>query len=175
MAEGIASDAVGDYAALYGIVTQVSRSSTTSSFDVNLAAAGGAANGTPITVATISGLAAPDEAAIAMNAAGDFVVTWETSTGANSVIMAQIYNSAGTPVGSAMQVSTASGAIEPKIAMDATGDFMVGWFQPDGNSYDVDVRSYNSSGTALSAAVTVATDTSSKPGSETTPLALFGG
>lgn len=68
---------------------------------------------------------------VAMNANGDFVVTWESRTqdGSGWGIFAQRYNEKGEPVGSEFQVnsSTADDQTSPAIAMDDVGNFVIAW------------------------------------------------
>ncbi|HET7675490.1 MAG TPA: Ig-like domain-containing protein [Gammaproteobacteria bacterium] len=64
------------------------------------------------------------DAAVAIDAAGDFVVVWVDSSG----ISAQRYQADGTPEGSEFQINTSTGGvISPSVAMDAGGDFVVAW------------------------------------------------
>ncbi len=96
--------------------------------------------------------------AVAMDAAGDFVVAWESFDQAGSVsdfdIYAQRYGSDGAPLGSAFLVNTyTSGNQEyPAVAMDAAGDFVVAWdsYGQVANNYsDVYAQRYSASGAAL--------------------------
>jgi len=73
--------------------------------------------------------------AVAMDATGDFVVTW-TSQGQNgddysTGAYAQRYNSSGTREGSAFLVSTSTmeSSAEAVVAMDAAGGFVIAWTQ----------------------------------------------
>jgi len=71
---------------------------------------------------------------VAMDADGDFVVVW-TSYGSGGTdmsfgsIQGQSYNAAGSAVGSEFQVNTytTTGQNDPKVALDADGDFVVVW------------------------------------------------
>ena len=69
---------------------------------------------------------------VAMDAAGDFVVTWASygSEDGNAFgIFAQRYNSAGIAQGTEFQVNTytTDRQFEPSVAMDAAGDFVITW------------------------------------------------
>ncbi|MFO1430156.1 MAG: hypothetical protein U1F76_08460 [Candidatus Competibacteraceae bacterium] len=70
--------------------------------------------------------------AVAMDAAGDFVVAWQSQgqDGSGWGIYAQRYNAAGVPQGSEFPVNTytTNDQKSPAVAMDATtGDFVVVW------------------------------------------------
>jgi large repetitive protein len=70
-------------------------------------------------------------AAVAMDADGDFVVTWDSNNqdGSHWGIFARRFSSAGSPQGSEFLVNsyTTSGQQLSAIAMDAEGDFVVAW------------------------------------------------
>jgi hypothetical protein len=102
--------------------------------------------------------------AVAMDTAGDFVITWSSNQGGVSYnIYAQRYNSSGATVGSEFQVNTDvrenpdNQDLQPSVAMDPAGDFTIAW---EGNVgeytgayatygvYGTFARRYNSSGTA---------------------------
>ncbi|MFP4435661.1 MAG: hypothetical protein ACLFVO_00120 [Chloroflexaceae bacterium] len=64
---------------------------------------------------------------VAMDADGDFVVTWDE---AKEQIQARAYNAQGNPVNNPETVATATGTDQVShtaVAMDADGDFMVTW------------------------------------------------
>jgi len=69
--------------------------------------------------------------AVALDAEGDFVVTWGSNLqdGSGYGIFAQRYDGAGAAQGLEVQVSsfTASNQARPTVAMDADGDFVVAW------------------------------------------------
>ena len=119
-------------------------------------AQGIAAAGNPIELT--SGLSGPTTSAVAMDAAGGFVVAWVQPSGTTSNIMAQLFNSSrASAVGSPIQVNASSEVGAPAVAMDAAGDFLVAWNQYNAtpNSNSVDVRSYAASGAALTGAVPI--------------------
>lgn len=100
-------------------------------------------------------LAHQQHASVAMNAAGGFVVVWESSIqGLNdfSSIYAQRYDAAGAAVGGEIQVNSTEGEDHqfPKVAMNATGQFVVVWesIDQDGNLHVYD-RRFDATGTAL--------------------------
>jgi hypothetical protein len=83
-----------------------------------------------------------DSPTIAMDADGDFVVTWRSlgSDGSDPIgssIQAQRFNASGVPQGNQIQVNsyTSSSQSHPAVSMDLDGDFVVAW------------QSYGSSGT----------------------------
>ena len=81
--------------------------------------------GGPIHVASspaTMGSAIPSQA-VAMDAAGAFVISWVGQTGVN----AQRYNALGVQQGSTSKISTTS-ADGAAVAVDAAGDFVVTWY-----------------------------------------------
>ncbi len=69
---------------------------------------------------------------MAVDSAGDFVVAWTDSSGADGSsygVFAQRYNASGTPAGSEFQVNTytAGNQTLPSAAMDSAGDLVVVW------------------------------------------------
>lgn len=95
------------------------------------------------------------ESAIATDASGDYVVTWQSSRqdGSNYGVYAQRYNSAGVAKGGEFRVNSTTTGFqgEPAIAMDSAGDFVIAWFSStqDAGTGGVYAQRYNSNGTAL--------------------------
>ncbi len=93
---------------------------------------------------------------IAMDSAGDFVVSWNSygEDGSNDGVYAQRYNSGGVPQGSEFQVNTytAGSQAASAVAMDAAGDFVI-VFQSgsnqDGSGTGIYARGYNPDGTPM--------------------------
>jgi hypothetical protein len=93
---------------------------------------------------------------VAMDPAGDFVIGWQGGITAGSFqtqsIFAQRYNSAGAAQGGEFRVNTITTAnqVDPQVAMDAAGDFVVAWsrFINVGGHYQSYARRYNSAGVA---------------------------
>ncbi len=89
---------------------------------------------------------------VAMDADGDFVVTWTSlgQDGSGYGVYGRRYNAAGLPQGGEFQVNTttASDQLFSTVAMDADGDFVVTWssFGQDGSGYGVYGRHYNAAG-----------------------------
>lgn len=86
---------------------------------------------------------------IALDAAGDFVVTWMSyaQDGSGYGIYAQRYTSTGTADGSEFKVNTytTNFQIFPTIGMNAAGDFVVAWssYFQDTSRYGVFAQRYN--------------------------------
>jgi len=75
--------------------------------------------------------------AVAMDAYGDYVITWSSNgqDGGGWGVYAQRYDSNGVPLGGEFPVNTttAGDQMYPAVAMDAAGDFVITW---SGNRYD---------------------------------------
>ena len=103
--------------------------------------------------------------AVAMDADGDFVVTWQSfgQDGAGEGIYAQRYNAAGLALGGEFRVNTtiANNQLLAAVAMDADGDFVIAWHssQQDGSQNGVYAQRYNAAGVALGAEFLVNTHT----------------
>src|SRR5262249_44211089 len=66
---------------------------------------------------------------VAMDAAGDFVITWSDNEGYSYGVRAQWYNATGLPVGGETQVNTylPDDQIWSSVAMDSVGDAVITW------------------------------------------------
>lgn len=69
---------------------------------------------------------------VAMDASGNFVVTWTSGTTSTPfTVFAQPYNASGSPIGGRLTVGTNPAAASinpsPSVAMDANGDFVLAW------------------------------------------------
>jgi hypothetical protein len=73
-----------------------------------------------------SGAAYPSAA---MDAGGDFAIAWQDSDGSGSGIYARRFAASGSALGGQFRVNTASAGDQTfaRVAMDAAGDFIVGW------------------------------------------------
>ena len=82
---------------------------------------------------------APTTIDVAMDAAGDFVITWSSygQDGSGWGVYAQRYNAAGVAQGGEFRVNTTTTGDQanPAVAMTPVGAFVVTWDSPDG-SYD---------------------------------------
>lgn len=144
----VATDAAGDYIVV---------SSATSTNGPNLGVhaqlfnKNGVAQGTEFLVTSDTSAAM---AQVAMDAAGDFVITWASSSG----VFAQRYNSVAVAQGGPITVNGTSGPFaDPRIAMDAVGDFIVTWQHGDSifDGVDVFARRFDAAGNAMGAQVEV--------------------
>jgi Ca2+-binding RTX toxin-like protein len=96
--------------------------------------------------------------AVAVSATGAFYVTWASQDiDGNSVIMMRRFAADGTPAGNESQVSAGTVMpleIDPDIACDNAGNFVITWTRVGVDTGDNDVmyRGYNSAGSALYAA-----------------------
>src|SRR5207248_5028048 len=90
----------------------------------------------------------PYQPAVALDAAGDFVVAWESEDQVgNSVgVFAQRYGAAGATVGGEFRVNTytTNAQYEAAVASDAVGDFVVAWqsIGQDGSNFGVYAQHY---------------------------------
>jgi hypothetical protein len=89
---------------------------------------------------------------VAMDAAGDFIVTWldDNQDGSSSGIFAQSYNASGVPQGSEFRVNTFTTGSQqfPSVAMDAAGNFIVAWQSiQDGSGFGIYAQLYGRSNT----------------------------
>ena len=65
---------------------------------------------------------------IAMDSAGDFVIAWQDGgTTQTAGVYAQRYNSSGVAQGGNTAISTVSGASDPSVAMEPTGQYVIAW------------------------------------------------
>jgi len=115
-----------------------------------------AADGTPIgdnfKVNDDSGSAEQWSPAVAMDAAGNFVVVWQDERNDDWDIYAQRYAADGTPIGSNFKVNDDQGSARqwvPAVAMDAVGNFVVVWEDERNGDWDIYGQRYSSDGTPL--------------------------
>src|SRR5262245_42517035 len=106
---------------------------------------------------------------VAMDAVGDFVVVWQdNNNNPTGGIWARRYNSASTPQGDAFRVpvSTSNTLVQlnPAVAMDAAGNFVVVWdsFGQDGDLNGIYARRYSAAGQALTSEFPINTYTTSR-------------
>ena len=108
-------------------------------------------------------------ARVASDAAGDFVVAWQGTSGANlDEIYDQRFTATGTRVGSQTVVNTtvAGNQADPDIAVTPAGSFIVSWDTNSITTTEIDFQQYDSSGVANGpqmVASTPGTSTQSNP------------
>ncbi|MEM6697702.1 MAG: T9SS type A sorting domain-containing protein [Bacteroidota bacterium] len=95
-----------------------------------------------------------EDASVAMDADGNFVVVWESyqQDGSSRGIYGQRYNSDGTENGGEFRVNTFTFSVQdnPSVAMDADGDFVVVWESfRYGYTDDVYAQRYQKTGTPV--------------------------
>ncbi|MBI3462165.1 MAG: hypothetical protein HY000_03765, partial [Planctomycetes bacterium] len=86
-----------------------------------------------------------ENAAVAMHDDGGFIVTWTSVFEFPGAIYAQAYDAAGMPLGDELAVTpvspTAKG--DPRVAINADGEFVVAWYGSEANSLGVYARFYD--------------------------------
>jgi len=101
---------------------------------------------------------------VAADAAGNFVVVWESygQDGSGSGVFGQRYDSTGTPQGAEFQVNTYTPGSQalPAVAADGTGNFVVAWTSgyptnQDGSSFGIFGQRYDSTGAPVPGRVPV--------------------
>jgi hypothetical protein len=114
---------------------------------------------------------------VAMDADGDYVVVWQSfgQDGNNYGIYAQRYTAVGNAIGGEFRVNTytTGSQIQPSIAMDADGDFVIAWQSSgqDGNDSGIYAQRYNAVGVAQGSEFRVNTYTT---GSQRNPTVALG-
>ena len=163
-AQSVAMDAGGDFAVVYGALTSRG-GSTTKTWKVQRYDASATPAGKPISTASPS--LVNGQAAISMDAAGDFVVTWDDANSNGQFIYAQRYSSSGKAVGRAIQVnqdSSGPSQWQSNSGMDASGDFVVVWEQKTATGGDVLwTRGFLADGTPRGPQVVAATGVAEEP------------
>jgi hypothetical protein len=126
--------------------------------------ADGTANGSEFRVNTTT---AGDQmySSVAMNAAGDFVITWSSNgqDGDGWGVYAQRYSADGTASGSEFRVNTTTAGDQTyaSVAMNASGEFVIAWSSngQDGDGWGIYAQRYNADGTASGSEFRVNTTT----------------
>jgi hypothetical protein len=105
-------------------------------------------------------------ASVASAPDGAFVVVWQDYVldGSNNGIFGRRYDAGGNPVGAQFLVNsyTTGEQIQPKVAIDRTGAFVVTWWNysaPGDSSFSVRARSFDAAGVAVGDEVRVNTYT----------------
>lgn len=168
----VAIDATGNY-----IVVWQSNGQDGSGYGVygQRFSAAGAAQGSEfqINAFTTSDQGSPT---VAMDAAGDFVVTWQSfgQDGSSNSILARRYNSSGIALAGEFQVNTftTSAQKSPVIAMNATGAFVIAWQSSgqDGDGYGVYAQRFSAAGSPLAAEFKVNTSTTNAQSAPTVAI-----
>ena len=100
-----------------------------------------------------------------MDGAGNFVVVWQSvaQDGDGTGVFGQLFDSAGSAVGSEFQVNTYTTYYQtyPSVARAGTGDFVVVWesFEQDGSALGVFAQRYDAAGGTLGSEFQVNTHT----------------
>jgi len=128
-------------------------------------AANGTATSGPILVSQYSSAADQRFSSISINANGAFAVAWDDYGSTQPGVYAQLFTSNGIPVGSSVQVSTASTGYNPGIAVNSDGSFEVTGVGPAPNNA-LDVQEFSSSATPIGSpyVLTQPTETNAKSG-----------
>jgi sugar lactone lactonase YvrE len=94
---------------------------------------------------------------VAMDANGDFIITWSGHQSGHWQIYAQRYNAAGVAQGPEMLVNsaTASDQMFSTVAMDDQGDFVIAWSGHQSGNWAVYARQFNHNGNAQGGAFQV--------------------
>ena len=94
-----------------------------------------------------------------MDSAGDFVIAWlDGGTTQAAGVYAQRYNSSGVAQGSNTAISTVSGASNPSVAMEPTGQYVIAWqFVQTGSATGVEAQRFDADGNALTSVVPLST------------------
>ena len=106
-----------------------------------------------------------NDADIAMDAAGNFVVVWageRTAGGSVYSIYGQRYNASGVAQGSEFLVNSVASNNDQhaSVAMNDSGNFVVTWDRVSGSDADIQAQRFNSSGVAQGSAISVTNTTS---------------
>ena len=144
----VAADANGNFVAVWASLNQDGDSWGIYGQRYN---ASGVAQGSEFLVntATVGG---QEWASVAMDDAGNFVVTWSTDTLGDAGVRAQRYNASGVAQGGELQVNTNTTDDQQysSIAMDSAGNFVITWssLNQDGGGWGVYAQRFNAAGVA---------------------------
>ena len=144
----VAIDADGDFVVVWSSANQDGDQNGICAQRFN---ASGVAQGSEFQVNTYA-QSNQNDPAVAMDAAGNFVVTWDSNAqdGSGSGIYAQRYDAAGAAQGSEFRVNTTTTGPQDSssVAMADGGDFVVVWQSNDGSSDGIYAQRYNAGGLA---------------------------
>ncbi len=156
----VAMDADGDYV----ITWTGSDASGTGVYMQRFDSAGAAVGSETRVNTTTTGI--QERPSVALDANGDVVITWQSqgqdapAETTNYGIYAQRYNAAGAAQGSELLVNTitAGSQTRPRVAMDASGNFVIVWASPDTTTDDgIYLRRYSADGVAAGSEIAVNT------------------
>jgi hypothetical protein len=160
--QAVATDAVGDFVVIYSSQGQNGPGSTGiygQRFDATKAPLGQEFQVNTWTKGAVT------DPALAMDSAGDFVVTWSAygEDGSGWGVYAQRYDSLGLALGGEFQVNTytAGDQNDARVGMDTLGNFAVAWssYGQDGSGWGVYAQRYDSLGLAQGSEFRVNTTT----------------
>ena len=105
------------------------------------------------------------DADLAMDSAGNFVVVWageRTAGGGTYSIYGQRYNSSGVAQGSEFLVNSVASTNDQhaSVAMNDSGNFVVTWDRQASSDADIQAQRFNSSGVAQGSAISITNTTS---------------
>ncbi|MGE3842866.1 MAG: Calx-beta domain-containing protein [Vicinamibacterales bacterium] len=132
--------------------------------------AGGVGQG-EFAVNTLSTANSQSEAAVAIDANGNFVIAWQddnsSADGSGVAIYAKRYNAAGQAQGQEFLVNTTTAGNQtlPSVAFESSGGFLVTWSGQDGSGTGVFGRRYSSSGNPVGQEFRINTTTTSNQSS----------
>jgi len=106
------------------------------------------------------------DAAIAMDAHGDFVVVWNSydQDGDSGGIFGQLFGADGSSIGSEFQINTTTTGNQkaPAVAMDNIGNFVVVWHGPGIGEEDIFAQRFDANGQSLGNEFCVNSNTDSR-------------
>lgn len=116
--------------------------------------------------------------AVATGASGDFVVVWQSFSQDGSAwgVFGQRYDAGGEPAGGEFQVNTytTSHQYDPRVAADASGNFVVVWTGADGFAGGIFGQRYDATGAPLGGEFQVNTYTTGSQGGPAVAVATTG-
>jgi hypothetical protein len=135
-----------------------------SQWDGNLTSAAGAETLVNTTTAGTQRTHFESPQAVASDDAGNYLVVWSSlnQDGSGWGVYGQRYNAAGIAQGAEFRVNvtTSNDQLQPAVAMDANGDFVVAWSgEGAGDTGGIFARRYNAAGVAQGAELRVNTTT----------------
>lgn len=98
---------------------------------------------------------------IATRDTGEFVVVWQQPDGGAEGIFGRRFDADGTAIGNDFRVNSSieGNQVEPEIAMDGSGNFVVAWTSNAEGRYDVFARRFDADGRPIEAGFRVNTNT----------------